>query len=571
MNSNLSPRCLLNATVAAAAASLAFTCMAASPAKADQIYYVPISGTWTVDGHGYGHGHGMSQWGAQGAALEGLSYTEISEFYYPDTEWGEVNGNVRVLISADTTSDLQVRPRKGLTVTDLDAHETWKLPATAGIDGWRLAPAPTGATVVQFHDGDGWQKWITPDGQRSFKSDGQFEANGPLTLYVPGGDDVVGKKYRGVLRLVRPYEGATIRDTVNVLSMDQYVQGVVPYEMPTSWHQQALRAQSVAARTYASYLRAQNPKRYWQVCDTTSCQVYGGVEAEVESSNKAVEATAGKILTYNGKAAFTQFSASSGGWTSAGSVPYLLAKRDPYDDVEDNYNHDWTTTVSTESLENAHPEVGTLIDLRVSKRDGHGEWNGRVMQIVLEGSQGNAFLTGDDFRWAYGLKSNWFTIAPTPIIERWESLGGEDGVLGAPQSGEYAVAKGSAQDFKHGKIFWNTKTGAKDMKGPILAKYNAYGGPKSNLRWPSTGMMTAPSNGHKVRFERGRIYARPKTGAHVIFGKILGRWQEEGSAAGWLGFPTTDVLEIDGGLRVKFEAGVISWDRASNTFTVKEF
>jgi stage II sporulation protein D len=570
MTSNLTPRSLLSATAAAAAASLAFTCIAATSARADQTYYVPISGTWTVNGHGYGHGHGMSQWGAQGAALEGLKYTDIAEFYYPDTEWGEVKGNVRVLISADTTSDLQVRPRKGLTVRDLDAKETWTLPRTAGIDRWRLAPAKSGATVVQFLDESGWHKWTTPDGKHSFKNDGQFEAKGPLTLYVPGGNDVVAKKYRGILRLVRPYEGATVRDTVNIVSMDQYVQGVVPNEMPSSWHQQALRAQSVAARTYAAYQRAQNPKRYWQICDTTSCQVYGGVDAEADSSNTAVEATAGKILTYKGKAAFTQFSASSGGWTSSGGVPYLPAKRDPYDKVEGNYNHDWTTTVSTASLESAHPEIGTLIDLRVSKRDSFGEWNGRVQQIVLEGSAGNAFLTGDDFRWTYGLKSNWFTIAPTPIIERWEAIGGEDSILGAPKSGEYKLAKGSAQDFKHGKIFWNTKTGAKDMKGAILAKYIALGGPKSNIRWPATGMLTAPANGHKVRFERGRIYARPKTGAHVIYGRLLGRWQEEGSAAGWLGFPTSDVLEINGGLRVKFEGGVITWDRSTNTFTVKE-
>ena len=319
---------------------------------------------------------------------------------------------------------------------------------------------------------------------------------------------MASKVYRGVLRLVRPYAGSTARDTVNVLSMDQYVQGVVPYEMPSSWEQQALRAQAVAARTYASYQRAQNPRRYWQICDTTSCQVYGGVAAEQVSSNNAVKATAGKVLTYKGKPAFTQFSSSSGGWTSAGSVEYLPAKRDPYDDFPGNAMHSWETQVSATTLENAHPEIGDLVDVRVTKRDGHGQWNGRVLQIVLDGTDGTALMSGDDFRWAFGLRSTWFTIAPTPIIERWRHLGGEKGELGAPKSGEYAYENGSAQDFRHGKIFWFAKTGARDMKGPILKAYRDYGGPSSNIGWPATGMMPAYDDGHKVRLQRGKIYSK---------------------------------------------------------------
>ena len=136
--------------------------------------------------------------------------------------------------------------------------------------------------------------------------------------------------------------------------------------MPASWDAAALRAQAVAARTYAAWLRAQNPRRYYQICDTTSCQVYGGVTAEQTSSNDAVTATAGKILTYQGKPAFTQFSSSSGGWTSKGSVPYLPAKKDPYDNIAMNANHSWKVVVSARSLERSHPEIGTLLDLRVT-------------------------------------------------------------------------------------------------------------------------------------------------------------------------------------------------------------
>ena len=143
-----------------------------------------------------------------------------------------------------------------------------------------------------------------------------------------------------------PSRRSTSRDTVNVVSMNGYVKGVVPYEMPALWKPEAVRAQAVAARTYASWSRAQNPDRYYQICDTTSCQVYRGVNGEHPASNKATTATGRKILTYDGEPAFSQFSASSGGWTVAGSVPYLRAKKDPYDDWAGNSNHDWSVTLT---------------------------------------------------------------------------------------------------------------------------------------------------------------------------------------------------------------------------------
>ena len=299
--------------------------------------------------------------------------------------------------------------------------------------------------------------------------------------------------------------------------------------------------------------------------------MYGGVDAEQDSSNTAVKATGGEVLTYDGKPAFTQFSSSSGGWTADGGQPYLPAKRDPYDDYAANSMHSWAVPVSAETLESSHPEVGSLVDVRVTKRDGNGQWNGRVVQVVLEGTQGDAYMTGDDFRWAFGLRSTWFSIAPTAIIERWRHLGGKSSGLGTPKSGEYAYDGGSAQDFSHGRILWSAETGARDLKGPILKAYRAYGGPSSLLGWPATGMMPAPHSGHKVRFEHGKMYSSVKSGAHVVFGRIMNRWEREGAASSWLGFPTTNVQTTAKGLRGAFEGGRIVWDKATHEFTVIRF
>ena len=146
---------------------------------------------------------------------------------------------------------------------------------------------------------------------------------------------------------------------MNVLGLDDYVKGVVPREMPTSWQPAAVQAQAVAARTYAAFDRAAHTTRYYDTCDTTSCQVYGGVGAEDTRSNAAVDATAGKVLTYGGKPAFTQFGSSSGGWLSAGSQPYLVAKADPYDGPRQPDAH-LDQDADQGAIQNAYPSLGTL-------------------------------------------------------------------------------------------------------------------------------------------------------------------------------------------------------------------
>jgi SpoIID/LytB domain protein len=541
----------------------------ASTAAADHTYYVPVTKMWTVNGHGYGHGRGLSQYGAEGAALRGLHYRRILSFYYPGTSLHRAHGRMRVLITADTTSDLQVRPHRGLAVRDLRKGDSWRLPVRRSIARWRLLPTRNGRTAVQLQNSRGWHRWRPPTGRATFAGDAQFSASGPVKLLVPGGSDVVAKRYRGALRLVRPYAGATTRDTVNVLRLDDYVKGVVPYEMPASWRRQALRAQAVAARSYAVWQRRQNAGRYYQICDTTACQVYGGVGAEQASSNAAVRETARRILTFKGVPAFTEFSASSGGWTASGGSAYLPAKRDRFDGFAGNSVHDWTTRVSTRSLESSHPEIGRLIDVRVTRRDGYGSWNGRVEQMVLEGSSGRAYLTGDDFRWQYGLRSTWFTFAPTPIMQRWRQLGGPKAAIGRPVSGEFAVGSGSAQRFSSGRIYWSRRNGAKELRGPILTAYRRWGGPTSDLGWPATGMLTAPHHGHKARLVSGVIYSHARTGAHVLRGRVLRRWSAAGSARSSFGYPTSNVFRITGGVRARFRHGTITWDRLSHRYIVR--
>ena len=366
----------------------------------NEVFTVPASADITVSGRGYGHGHGMSQYGAEGAARAGLGYRDIIDFYYAGTAWGTAGGPIEVLVSGDTTDDLVVLARPGLEVRSTATGRTWELPAN-GATQWRLTGSARGRTVVSHRAGSGaWQRFT------AFAGDGEVSAGGAVSLVTP----TRTVAYRGRLRSASPTPGSTARDTVNVLPLERYLQGVVPLEVPATWSPEAVRAQAVAARTYASYERAHPRARHYQVCDTTSCQVYGGKSAEHPASNAAVSATKGQALTVSGQPAFTQFASSSGGWTAAGSAPYLSAREDPYDGWAGNPVHAWTKKVTDATFEARWPQVGNLTQLVVDTRDGNGEWGGRVRELRVVGDRGSVTVSGDSVRSALGLRSTWFTF-----------------------------------------------------------------------------------------------------------------------------------------------------------------
>jgi SpoIID/LytB domain protein len=372
--------------------------LVAAPAQAGDTWSVPGKASITIRGHGYGHGHGMSQYGAQGAARKGLTHRQILGFYYPGTRVGHLGGSVTVLITGDTTDDLVVVARSGLTVRDSKGGKVALPDKRASL--WRVSVTPRGVNRVSYFTGR-WHAW------RDLQGYGEFAAGAaPVTLVTPGGRVA----YRGRLRAVHVKAGSPARDTVNATSLENYVKGVVPREVPATWKPQAVRAQSVAARTYASYERAHPLTSRYQICDTTSCQVYGGASAEHPASNRAVDATRGEIRTYQGDPAFTQFSSSNGGWASAGSVPYLPAKRDPYDGWSGNPNHSWAVKVTDARIEKAFPSVGNLRRIVVTRRDGHGQWGGRIASMRLVGPDVAVTVSGDTFRFELGLRSEWVSF-----------------------------------------------------------------------------------------------------------------------------------------------------------------
>jgi SpoIID/LytB domain protein len=365
-------------------------------------FTVPSTRSIPLTGHGYGHGIGMSQYGAQNAAIKGLTSGAILRLYYPGTTVASRVATPRVLITKDTTSSVAIRARSGLVFHNLATKTKLTLPSLGAgrtITEWSINPRVGKATasVLQYRTSAGWTTY-----KGEWTGSAQFEAPGPMTLILPVGTAT----YRGALRSAVPSSGSTTRDTVNVVPLEDYLRGVVAAEMPSGWKGAALRAQSVAARSYVA--RALTPSRYYDICDSTACQVYRGTSAETAATDSAIKATAGRILTYAGVPAFTQFSSSSGGYTATGSQPYLKAVSDPYDDWSGNANHVWTKTITAAAVEKAYPAIGRLTQLKITQRTGVGDWGGRVSTLSLVGTTKTVTITGNQARSAFGLKSNWF-------------------------------------------------------------------------------------------------------------------------------------------------------------------
>lgn len=379
-------RALRGLVVSALVAAPLAVVLPATPAAAEEIYGRPASGVFAIEGHGWGHGHGMNQWGAQGAATKGVSYTTILNTYYPGTAQATTADRpIRVLIDEDDHTDVHVMPASGLAVRDLATGARYVLPA--GPARWRLVVDGTGYRIQSYNSG--WATYATA-GRNWWSGPLQFEGPTFIRLYLPSGS---AREYRGALRAVRT--GTSTINVVNALSREAYLYGVVPRESPASFHAEALKAQSVAARSYSTYkIEHVSSSATYDICSTTSCQVYGGArlltggqtyELENAATTNAVNATKGVVRTYGGKAIFAEFSSSNGGWSTTGSQPYLTAKADPWDAIASPH-HYWTASLTVAQIEARFPSLGTFRRMRVTKRDGNGEWGGRVKEVILEGT-----------------------------------------------------------------------------------------------------------------------------------------------------------------------------------------
>jgi len=284
-------------------------------------------------------------------------------------------------------------------------------------------------------------------------SDGRLTINGtPLSTdevtIVPGGQGTFklgNRTYRGRLRIKKNPAG-TIQ-AINILNIEDYLYGVVPREMPPNWSLEALKAQAVVSRTYAIYQMERNRMKDYDICNTTSSQVYGGCVDERPASNRAVDETRGKVLMHNGRIALPYFHSNSGGVTEDAKnvwlvdIPYLKTVQDPYSLQAPNTT--WSHYLSLEDIRGALGRNGVNVGSLHGVEPYDTSSSGRVKRVRISGSAGERVINANLFRLHTDprrLKSTLFTARGDSMGVLFEGKGSGHGV-GMSQWGAYVMAK----------------------------------------------------------------------------------------------------------------------------------
>ena len=251
--------------------------------------------------------------------------------------------------------------------------------------------------------------------------------------------------YRGSVTLLKK-NGITV---INNVLVEDYLYGVIPKEMPPSWNAEALRAQSVAARTFALKNRKSHSAEGFDLCSTSHCQVYEGMPAETRTTTAAVDSTRGEVLFYKGTIMDALFHADSGGMTESSeyvwgtSVPYLRAVAEVQMQTQP-----WNRTVSmsefAQKLEKHGRAIGTLKEVRLSpltvgKGSSDRSPSGRVRSAEFVGTKGRITLSGNELRSIFSLPSTLFSIRVGKTDINFSGYGSGHG-LGLSQWGAQALA-----------------------------------------------------------------------------------------------------------------------------------
>ena len=334
----------------------------------------------TLTGRGWGHGVGMSQDGAEGMARKGATSSEILAHFYRGTKIDERTGQrIRVLLREASAVTIRAEAGAKLWVDTADP---------VAVDG-SLTARPLAGGRLLLVDGAGKEV-----------------ARGTVLRVAGGGPIKVStRRYRGTIEL-RRFKGAV--RAIDDIALEDYVRGVIAWEMPSSWHAAALGAQAVAARSYALAESASGGQ--FDVFSDTRSQMYGGVAAETPSTDAAVVATANQVLTYKGKVATTFFFASSGGRTanvqdiwSGSAIPYLVAVDDPGDTISPY--HRWKPQTFTATGLGKLFGTGPVRTISIVRNK-----SGRVGTLTLTSSRGLKTLRGSEARTRGALRSTWFSL-----------------------------------------------------------------------------------------------------------------------------------------------------------------
>lgn len=446
-------------------ALLFLSVLAPAPAPA-QSAPVPVL---IIDGKGFGHGVGMAQDGAYWMGRSGASTAQILGHFYPGTGIGKASGAVRVNVlaaggrtvlafprggevrdgrSGSTADGFPIRvepggtvsvawtgnryvatPGPGATLAASAAASPSRASGASPVPSPSPSPAQTGGepppststtttapnpvpTTSTTRPGpvpppsSSTTTTTTPEPEPEPGHRQNASSPRPLVASPGAGGTITvaatGRTYRGLVEATAA--GGPFR-LVNEVDVETYLKGMGEVRNP-SWPPASLRAQAIAARTYA--MRAMAVAG--ELCDTQRCQVYLGATAEYAAMNKAVADSSAQVVTYGRGLASTVYSANGGGFsasreegfgTTGEGFPYLRPAPYPTQDPVP-----WSVTVSQRDVAARLGYPGELSAVTVTQRGP----SGRATEVALDGAGGRKLVDGRTFDAALGLKSTLFDL-----------------------------------------------------------------------------------------------------------------------------------------------------------------
>ncbi|GEK57734.1 hypothetical protein CHL76_01385 [Marinococcus halophilus] len=356
----------------------------------------------------FGHGVGMTQWGAYGMAQQGYGYEKILKHYYTGID----------VVNSDSYKNKTMRVLLGDTQknsADIESSSAYSIVTT---NGDTLFENVSGSTTITYGSGGNGTYTVTNNGSEKTTTDPIYAVSS-----TSGTIEYNDVTYKGEIHFPKSlvegkYTSSWVMDVVNHVSIDTYLEGVVPYEMYTSWNEpDAYKAQAVAARSYA--MTKMKTSGTFDVYNDTRSQVYHGVPTGSHNSPtilNAIQSTSGQAIHYNGRLVEGVYSASASGHTVdaadvwGNNVGYLIGVPDPYD--PSRYNQvSWTESFSLKELSAVdyfkNESKGEVLALQPTMK------NERLQSIKVIMEKGTITLTGDQFRSAVdsnAMKSNILSI-----------------------------------------------------------------------------------------------------------------------------------------------------------------
>ncbi|MBR6259188.1 MAG: SpoIID/LytB domain-containing protein [Oscillospiraceae bacterium] len=329
-----------------------------------------------------------------------------------------------------------------------------------------------------------------------------------------------GYRWYGGFQYARLSSGALT--VVNFVNIEDYVKGVIPYEMNASWPVEALKAQAICARTYIIANLNKHKSYGFDCCNSTDCQVYFGCAGANANSDTAVESTAGQFLMYGNELCITYYFAADGGWTEnsenvwSNYSPYLRAVEDVYEtaiaDSIPGYN--WTRTYTgdqlAQRLQNRGYSCSTIVKFEILEFTDAGN----VYKIRLTDSNGKTFtFSKEACRTIPGAGSQRYNVSSEDTTSTGTNTTGSQlyvnsstGTLPQPVESSYAIGSGGVASGLPAQAFAITGTGT-------LETVSGGGAQVSGGSTSATGSvfyLTGTGSGHNVGMSQRGAYAMAK-------------------------------------------------------------